>query len=187
MVQDLVVRDLHAPALMVLLWVGCLAQVSQDRLLLGLFVCELALVCMTYLAKRTRGEATGSSVDLIHLPLGTLFFLASLPALAWVCVDAAVRSVWRMLVSGRKRLQWTASAEFRSQVELKRFRFWTIVPSSVLGSALAVASLLVSSAVGLTLSIAWILFPVLVTALERTPVPVGEAKVTSGARGATSV
>jgi cyclic beta-1,2-glucan synthetase len=167
MVQDLIVRDLHAPALMVLLWVGCLAQVSTD-LLLGLLGCELGLVCMTYFAKRTRGEATGSMVYLIHLPLGTLFFLVSLPALAWVCVDAALRSIWRMLVSGRHRLQWIASAEFRSQVELRRFRYWTMVPSSVVGSALAVASLVASSALGLTLSIAWLLFPVIVTALERT-------------------
>lgn len=164
-IADLVLRDLHAPSLLLLVLLSCMSQSASAALVL-LMSCELCWAAVTFACKWMRNETRKSLPDFIRVPLGSAFFFASLPTQAWLAVDAGCRSLWRMFVVKRNRLQWTASAEFRHGVSA-RARFWTIVPGATFGTLMAVVHMFIPSYVTALLAVTWLGFPLLTLFLER--------------------
>ncbi len=118
------------------------------------------------------GRETRTSVQQVALAL------AFLPHQAWISADAIVRTLWRLLVSRRRLLQWrTASQAERSTANSTRALWSAMAPAVAIG----VLALLAARGNGLAvlpLPLIWMVSPVLANRLggplarpERGPTP----------------
>ncbi|MDY0744005.1 hypothetical protein SNE35_05795 [Paucibacter sp. R3-3] len=163
---DLIMRSIHAPFLMILIWISCLCKGGKTFLLIVLAL-EFLLAFITFLSKYLRGEEEAWHSRTFCVLLGATFFLMALPAHVVMAVDAATRSFWRMFISGRFRLQWKAMAEFKIEKSTQRYHFWTFTPALIFGLALTLASLFKHFIPGALIGVLWLIFPFLTSLLEK--------------------
>lgn len=180
-VLDLVFRDLHAPALLAVILLSIASQ-SPFSCFGVMLSCELFWASITFISKWIRNETRKTAVDVLRVPLNTAYYFASLPTQAWLAIDAGCRSMWRMLFSKKNRLQWTASAEFRTLVS-GGFRFWTLVPGIAFGALMAGTAYLSNHLLPVVLAATWLSFPALTIFLERQPLVLVTKKAGSVLRG----
>ncbi|HWB43228.1 MAG TPA: hypothetical protein VG500_18340, partial [Gemmatimonadales bacterium] len=117
-----------------------------------------------------------------------------LPHQAWVSADAIVRTLWRLLVSGRHLLEWRSASQTERGVAHSVAAVWrTMWPGVAIAGAIAI--LIVGREVWfpagaprwqvglalLPLLLAWLLSPVLAHLLQRPALP-REQRLSSAAR-----
>lgn len=137
MVADLLLRDLHPPALLVLISLSLFETTSTFFLVL-IFVFEFITAFMTLLSKLLRGEAPPSPVEALRTTLFVVFSLAALPSQAWTAARSMCVALIRMFVTRRNRLEWVASRELSA----KGVSNWThIWPQLIFGTALIIIGL----------------------------------------------
>lgn len=138
-------RSLMAPALLLFFLVGWMVLPGS-----ALIWTALALAAPgSYLIGEVFGVATGgirkgafgSAVHQIRATGGRWFFsIAFLVSDTLISLDAIFRTLWRVYVSGRKRLEWTsaAHASMRStQGSIRRASWYLMWPSSALAVVIA--------------------------------------------------
>ena len=91
---DNLMRSMQAPATLALL-VGAVWMGSGEALLAALIACYLEPILNPRPENWRRATVR----------------LAILPAEAWCCLDGALRTLWRLAVSGRNLLQWVTAAD----------------------------------------------------------------------------
>ncbi|MBK6616099.1 hypothetical protein [Ottowia sp.] len=166
-ISDLVVRDLHAPCLLALMFAAF--YLPDDLAVLGLLLaCEFSLMVITLAAKQSRAEAPATITELLRTLTGSFYYWMTLPVHAWVSVDAAARAIWRMLVSRRHRLEWTASAEYRAK-RTSHARLPLMTPQVCAAASSMFVAVSQNSGTALLLSLLWLSQPIVQLWLERTP------------------
>ncbi len=165
MVADLAARDLHAPCLLMLLFTAF--RLPSELAVVGaLFACEVSLMAVTLASKQLRAEASTTLEELVRVVCGSVYFWMALPIHGWICVDAAARAFWRMFVSRQRRLEWTASAEFRA-TQAEQATTSAHTPSLVAAALGLLCGVLWSSHAALLLALLWLSQPVVQKLLER--------------------
>jgi cyclic beta-1,2-glucan synthetase len=145
-------RSLLAPSLLVLLVAGwtVLPGSTQSWTTLGVLVLTFSAVAQVArsLSSRVRGVPLRVHVAAEHDTVVTslsqsLFWTALVPHQAWLMMDAIVRTLWRLLVTRRRLLEWVSADRLAG---LKR------TPTTVLRSMWA-APVLAVSAAGLVIAL----------------------------------
>jgi cyclic beta-1,2-glucan synthetase len=63
--------------------------------------------------------------------------IAFLPHQAYLMADAIIRTLWRMLITGKRRLEWITAAQAEQRLDLSSESFWTwMSPASFIAMAL---------------------------------------------------
>lgn len=172
-------RSLVAPSLFAWLLFGWLAvpQLAMLATLAGLLV--LAFPLLTQLAMALRGwprdvsfggHAQAVLRDLQKSLLQALFLLAVLPHKAWLAVDAIARTLFRMLVSRRKLLEWETASEVERRMSASPWsallHLWFVpVAAVVIGVLLPPQARLAAA----PLLLAWLVAPWLSFWLSQPP------------------
>ncbi len=112
--------------------------------------------------------------------LQTSFMLVCLPYEAFVSLDAICRTLWRMIVTGKKLLEWNPSGLIQKREESIRDTYSTMWFAPV--SALATTALLFYYRpehlfIALPVILAWVISPALVWWLSK-PLPSAKTKIT---------
>jgi cyclic beta-1,2-glucan synthetase len=105
---------------------------------------------------------------------------------SWVMLDAVGRTLFRLLISRRKLLEWTASAQLQSRPNASLGATHVAMASSVAIGGLALVGLILPfgelSAAALPLSLAWCLAPTFAFLISRTPLDRTEQNITPDVR-----
>jgi cyclic beta-1,2-glucan synthetase len=162
-------RSLVAPALVLLLLVGWIAWpgLALWFTLAGLFVLGFPLVAQLVLGLRSWPSDTRPlehvrvlANDLGRTALQTAFLMAVLPHKAYLMLDAVVRTLWRMIVSRRKLLDWETASDVERQMSASRWasllHLW-FVPLLAIAIALVLAPS--AAAAALPFALAWLIAP----------------------------
>ncbi len=112
--------------------------------------------------------------------LQTSFMLVCLPYEAFVSLDAICRTLWRMIITGKKLLEWNPSGLIQKRDESIRDTYSTMWFAPV--SSLATTALLFYHRpehffIALPVILAWVISPVLVWWLSK-PLPSAKTKIT---------
>jgi cyclic beta-1,2-glucan synthetase len=165
-------RSLQPVAMLLLLGLGWTVLPGSPWLwltlaLLGLIV-SVSSKTVSAALHRTRGTGPGMHGRRVAQAFGrglldAGFYLLVLPHQAFLAVDAVVRTVWRMRVSHRRRLEWvTASATDRRLHNRIAPHLLGVGVCSIFGLAVLVALVIqpAPSGVAFIAALAWILAPV---------------------------
>ncbi len=148
------------PGLRLAAWAALLALLS-----------DLILSLRGVLLRREPRVRTFSGVLQGTVPtlLQTVLRLVFLPMEAWICASAICRSLWRMLISHKRLLQWQTAAQSEGVKRGKLFSWYrAMLPAAILGAA----SLLLSPAiVGKSAGALWLLSPILAMLLSKPNPP----------------
>ncbi len=149
------------PGLRLAAWTALLALLS-----------DLILSLRGVLLRREPRVHTFSGVLQGTVPalLQTVLRLIFLPMEAWICASAMIRSLWRMLISHRRLLQWQTAAQSEG-VKRGKLPAWyrAMLPAAILGAV----SLLVSPVtIGKAAGALWLLSPILAMLLSKPNPPV---------------
>lgn len=166
---DSIRRSMVAPASLFAILVGFFS--SSPGLRLAAWAALLALFngIIVSLTELARSGGTGSRKRYFRVFTGlggaivrTFFRLWLLPHEAWICLSAALTSLWRMLVSHKRLLQWQTFEQAESSTELAadiRMMWFSVC----LGLILMVFS---PAVIGSASGFMWLLSPVAAYALS---------------------
>lgn len=168
-------RSIFAPALFCLLLLGWLVlahPIYWSVLALEVLLLPPLLDIGLSVARKSPDASLGHHLSLSLRDAGkrlakVAFGIACLPFEAWLDVDAIARTFWRVHVSGRHLLQWTASRAMQDSGARRSERF---APSRWIGTSVAIgvgALLYHYRPEALTIASPWLLLWVIAPLLER--------------------
>ncbi len=175
-IADNIRRALTAPAELAVLFVSA----ACGRLWLGIaaavlieFLPVLYSMLMKIMAKTGGSIAMtvkSSRTDLIRPALNLLF----LPFEAWVALDAAARSLYRMAVSKKRLLEWTTAADAEKGKPATAAGYWKyMAAATVLSLLLAVVAVACAGSFAAALwalvALLWAIAPQVAHAISRPP------------------
>ncbi len=179
-------RSMLAPALMMIFILGMIFLPSLAGLWTGIVLLALGIPLLTSLAHSAMQIVGGEYIRIALRPLwwNTLRWvlaIAFIPYEAYICLDAAFTTLYRLLISHKNLLQWTTAAQTAKVFGLqsRRFDAWQKMgASTILGLLLATGLYfgtgIAGSSFSLVLLIAspvlflWILSPIIVWWINRT-------------------
>ncbi|HVI38803.1 MAG TPA: hypothetical protein VM684_21380, partial [Gaiellales bacterium] len=196
-------RSLVEPAWLLFFFAGWLLLPGDPRrwtlLAIGAMAAPHIVALLLVVLRPPRGKslrawyapiAGDASVSMQQLALAITF----LPHQAWISVDATIRTLWRLLVTRRKLLEWRTASQTERMISHGPYTTWrTMWPAVALGVGpliVAVAGLLlgrVALAPGLLLGAAlpvaalWIVSPWIAHAISA-PVERRERRLPRGSR-----
>jgi cyclic beta-1,2-glucan synthetase len=175
-------RTLTAPATVALLTTSWLVSNAVPIAWLALVFAALAVPAMlpflTGLVPTRTGIAKRSYLEglLQDFLLGWAMVATSIMFMAqqaWMMGDAILRTLWRLVISGRRLLEWTTAAQAKSRASLDLFDFFRVMRGGILltlGIGIAVALL---NPAGLShafpLLLLWAIAPVLTREISLPP------------------
>ena len=179
-IADNLRRAVLAPAEMVMVFTaGACGRVWMG--LAALFFIELLPVIYSLLMKimgRTGGSVVmsvkSSAMDFLRPLLNILF----LPFEAWVATDAAIRSIYRMVVSKKRLLEWTTAADAERGKPDSAMGYWKYMAAlPLIAAILCVVSVVCAETVAGTIwgffVLLWAAGPQIAHVISRPPPCVG--------------
>ena len=127
---------------------------------------ELGRILLSYGDKRT--DIKGSLYEFLQTQLISGINLTTLPYDAYMCVDAAVRSVFRLLISHKKMLEWQTAAESEHKKEESISKCYErMLPNIIAGIVLIVLGIFsTASLFCVPVGVIWLLAPLLVYRMD---------------------
>ena len=162
MIVDLLMRDLHPQALLILISFS-LFQVSSSHFLLLVLILEATFMFTTLFAKWTRGESSSSLLEIFRTAMFFIFSIATLPSHAWTATRSLCVAVIRMFITKHKLLEWVASSELSS----KGVSNWIyIVPQIAYGIFLLTLGFGKLQTLTIAFGIMFLCFPLVISGME---------------------
>lgn len=165
-------RSLIAPAGLAFLWLSWAAGVVAPAQALLAVLAALGLgPLISAVASLVPGRShlawrhfiQGGLVDIARALGGMLWLAATLPHAALSSMDAVVRTLWRLLVSRRRLLEWTTAAQAQAHAGTSWAWFWKKHwPASALALAWTLSALALPQAATdwlVGLGLVWVLAP----------------------------
>lgn len=183
-IADNLRRSLVAPSLVALLWLAWAAAprpAATTLLLLAVPFVAPSLGVLSELVRKPRDSLWRMHVDATRRTLGrgvvrSLVTLATLPDEAARALDAIVRTLWRVLVTGRRLLEWDPSHRVDGSSGRDPLALWylAMAPSPLLAALAAAGVASRPEAVGAAAPVlaAWALSPAILRWSARPSVRV---------------
>jgi cellulose synthase/poly-beta-1,6-N-acetylglucosamine synthase-like glycosyltransferase len=127
---------------------------------------------MVVLSQLARGNKAVAQATIVRIVMRQIFSLFLLPAFGKLALDAIIRALFRMFVSKRFRLEWSAFAEWKISSKESMTTPREFYPNYVVGGFLFVVAVIAGNYFMATFSLIFIAFPLVVPIFEKTRPPV---------------
>lgn len=178
--MELMFGSLQAPAkLFLLLMAGPRHFLLALVMVLALDFTSSGMIVLSQLA---RGNGTVAHFTVVRIVMRQAFSLLLLPSFGKLALDAITRSLSRMFISKRLRLEWSAFAEWKVFTREAATISRELYPNFVVGTILFIAAVVYENYFMAFFSLAFTVFPLVVPIFEaiRSPVTLETTRSNDG-------
>ncbi|HEX9325381.1 MAG TPA: glucoamylase family protein, partial [Reyranella sp.] len=183
-------RTLSAPAAFVALLAGWTLPLSAALVWTGFVLLTVALPTILpvisallprHAAITTRSHLSALASDIGNAAAQTILLVAFLPHHAWLMLDAIGRTLYRLVVSRRRLLDWTTAAQSKSLLRTDWMAFAGQMTGSLLITSLAAVAVWYAGRAAMPVAapfiLAWLLSPAIARVVSVAPTNAGSLAI----------